>query len=291
MFINLAPGPIGLPPMPWADLLRLAARHGFGGTDLPIDQISSEDDAHAAGEMARSLGLRWGLFGRPANFFGTEDEHAQGLRRLRAIAPLARIAGCTRTYDHIWPGHDERPYADNFAFHVQRLKPVAAILAEHGLCFGIEFIGPATKRAGLAYPFIHRLEQALELRDAVGEGTGIVLDFYHWHCSGGTLEDLRLLRGVPIVNVHANDARPDRTREEQIDHERAMPMTTGVIDAAAVLGVLMDLDYDGPVIAEPFKPRRTELAAMTPDDAADSVIACMRQVFAAAASRRAMSPK
>ena len=248
--------------------------------DLPLKRIDTPEVADRARQRLEHAGLRWGLFWMPFAIDAPAPQYEAGLERLKAMAPLAAAAGAGRTYNHIWPAHDCLDYVSNFHFHVERIKPVADLLREHGITYGIEFIGPQTMREGHRHPFIHRLDQALELIDAAGGGCGLVLDTFHWYTSGGTLDELRrALPGVDIVNVHVNDAQPDRSRDAQLDHERAMPLATGVIDAAQVLGILHELKYDGPVIVEPFEPEKQRLSHLDRDAAAAEVIECMKQLM------------
>ncbi len=285
MYSNLAPGQIGIQKLALRDLVDLASRHGFGGVDLPMDQITTNAQADAAEELVTSRDLRWGLFWLPGNFLGDEPAFDEGMVKLGEMLPRVKRAGGRRTYDHIWPGHDERDYKTNFAFHVERLKPLRDVLQAHGVTMGLEFIGPRTKREGLKHAFVHRLDQVLELIEAVGDGVGVVLDFFHWYCSGATLDDLDQLEGVPIVNVHANDAREDRSRDQQLDHERAMPMATGIIDGEGIMAKLIGLGYDGPIIVEPFQPAREELAALGPEVAASAAVSSLDRLIQAGRER------
>jgi len=46
-----------------------------------------------------------------------------------------------------------------------------------------------------------------------------------------------------------------------MDLKRELPMATGVIDLASFLGALVQIGYDGPVRAEPFKAELREMSA------------------------------
>jgi sugar phosphate isomerase/epimerase len=117
--------------------------------------------------------------------------------------------------------------------------------------------------------------------DAVGPHLGIVVDCFHWYCSSGTLESLeKNLAGRTVVNVHANDALP-RPREEQLDGERALPMAYGTVDAPGVLRTLRKLNYDGPVIAEPFMPELERLHQLPSDDVAAEIGELMQRLMQA----------
>ena len=55
-----------------------------------------------------------------------------------------------------------------------------------------------------------------------------------------------------------------------------MPGATGVIDIGTFLGVLRDLDYDGPVMVEPFSER---LRAMEDEEAVAATAAAFAMVW------------
>ena len=57
-----------------------------------------------------------------------------------------------------------------------------------------------------------------------------------------------------MVNYHVNDGRPGRTWQEQQDLDRALPLETGVIDAALPYRLFKANGYCGPVMCEPMKP-------------------------------------
>lgn len=265
--------------VPFLELCALATAHGFGGVDLPGAVLGDVAAARDAGQSIRDAGLRPGLFWLPCDVTAADDAgYRDGMAALRRMLPAVQAAGGTRTYCHIWPGSDSRVQAENFRWHAARLGPLVELLSEFGVRLGLEFIGPQTLRDRFRHPFIHTLPQVLELADAIG--AGVVLDFFHWHCSGSTLAELRrLLPADRIVNVHANDAVAGRPREKQRDDERDLPLATGVIDAHGLLRWLRDIAYDGPIIAEPFTPQITRLRALPPEAVAAEVGACLRRLL------------
>jgi sugar phosphate isomerase/epimerase len=280
VYVNLNPGTVGIRGLAPEDLVGLAARHGFGGVDFPAADVADEDEAARLAALAADAGLRWGLFWLPSDFLRVPDaEFDAGLERLRALLPVVRAAGCKRAYNHVWPGSDERPPDENRRWHVERLRRLVAVLDPAGVRLGLEFIGPKTLADRFRHPFIRTLPEALELADEADPRIGLVLDFFHWHTSGGTLDEVReVLPVARLVNVHANDARADRPRDAQQDLERAMPLETGVIDGPGLVRVLLEKGYDGPIIAEPFKPAKDRLASLPPDEAAAEVAACMNEL-------------
>ena len=274
MYLNLAPGAVGIGGLNLEQQIALASETGFEGIDLPVGDAQVAADPAAAKAKAEAAGLPFGGFGLPVDFRGDEA----GLDALPRHAANAQAAGCTRCYTWIMPRHDELDYRANFTQHRDRLKPAAACLAEHGIGLGLEFVGPKTLRDGAKHTFIHTIDQMLELCDAIGTpNMGLLLDCFHWYTSGATREDITTKLRGRIVYVHVNDARAGRGPDEQIDSERALPCETGVIDIKAFLGGLSDVGYDGPLTAEPFMP---ELRDLSPADCAQRVMTTMRTMMA-----------
>ncbi|MCE9589497.1 MAG: sugar phosphate isomerase/epimerase [Planctomycetes bacterium] len=276
MYLNLAPSAVSVS----ADLkqtIALAKKHGFAGIDLPLGDPLVQADPAGAAALVRDAGLRWGAFGLPVDFRGEETVYCRGFDALYKAMPLAQKAGCTRCTTWIMPAHNTLEYKDNLKVHVDRLARAAKLMAEHGIRFGIEPVAPFTLRRKFTHPFVHNIDTGLELADAIGSNTGLLLDAFHWHCARNTAGDIRAKLTGRVVLVHVNDARPGRTPEEQIDNERALPTETGVIDLKGFIAALRDIAYDGPVTAEPFM---RELGDIPADAAVGRVAATMQKMMA-----------
>ena len=287
MHANLSPATLGMRGLDGSALIELAAAHGFGSVDLPLEQVRDVAHARDLGAEAAAAGVGWGLFWLPADALAVDDAgFADMLAALGRLLPLVEAAGCTRTYCHIWPASDEREPDANRAWHRARLRRMLPLLADHGVDLGLEFLGPADLRAGRRHPFLWTLPQLTALIDGLDPAPGVVLDCFHWYCSGGTLAEVRAqLRGRLVVNVHANDARPGLAPAQQRDQERALPLATGMIDAVGLLAELHALGYAGPVIAEPFQPELARLAAMAPAAVAAEIGALLARLIAEAKRR------
>jgi sugar phosphate isomerase/epimerase len=174
------------------------------------------------------------------------------------------------------PGNNERPFLANFKFHVDRIGPAAAILADHGIALGLEFIGPKTLRKTFAHRFIYTLEGMLALGAAMGTGNvGLLLDIWHLYTSHGSIDQVRELDASEVVVVHINDAPAGIAVDEQLDQVRTLPGETGVLDVAGFLQALEAIGYDGPVTVEPFSQRLRE---MTTEDAVAATAAAVNKV-------------
>ncbi len=264
MFKCLAPGAIGVK----ADLeegLAYARDGGFQGLDVNMRAISDLVDAQGADhvkDLFGNHGLRIGVWGLGFAWNGSEADFKEGMDALPRLAASAAAVGATRVSQWVPPASDDLRFRENFRFHVERLRPVAEVLGEHGCRLGLEHIGPRTLRDGKQYGFIYTQAGMLALTEAVGTGNvGLLLDAWHWYTGLGTESDLRSLTNDDIVYVHVNDAPAGVGIADQVDNVRALPSETGVIDLVAFLSVLKDIGYDGPVTPEPFSQRVRELPA------------------------------
>jgi sugar phosphate isomerase/epimerase len=279
MFKNLSTSAVGIKAN-FQQALDLAKRHGFAGIDAPVSEITALIDqrgAQAVNDMFAAAGLKPGGFGCPTNFRTDEGAWETGLAQLPRLAKAAQAIGCQRCYTWIAPASDTLDYAANFELHVTRLKPIAEILNAHGIRIGLEFVGPKTSRRGKKHEFIHDMEGAFELCDAIGtSNVGLLLDSWHWYASRGKVDDITSLKASEVVYVQVNDAPKGVTVEEQIDNVRDLPAATGVIDIKGFLQAIKSIGYDGPITAEPY---RKDLATLPSDQAAKAVAEAMDKML------------
>ncbi len=281
MFKNLNPGMIGIHAS-LSEAQEMAVQYGFEGTDLHLPEVAEmvrRTSLEEVRDRIAGTGLRPGNWGLPIEWHGSEQKWKEETARLRRYAALAREIGALRTTTVVLPCSDERSFDANYAFHVERLTPVARILGEYGCRFGLEFIGPKTLRRGKKHDFIYTMDGMLALCRDLGPNVGLLLDLWHWYTSRGTWEDLSKLDHDDVVNVHVNDAPAGIPVDEQIDNQRCLPGETGVLDMGRFLGVLDDIGYDGPVTAEPFSAR---VNAMAPQAALQETSDAMRRAWVSA---------
>ncbi|MEM2905842.1 MAG: sugar phosphate isomerase/epimerase family protein [Candidatus Bathyarchaeia archaeon] len=258
MFRNLSPGAIGVKAS-LAEAVQLTRSAGFEGVDLDIREVTAlvkEGGLSEVRGLFDQAGIRPGGWGLPVDWRGEEASYRAGLAQLRVFAEVASRLDARRASTWVLPFSDERPFKENFEWHVRRFEPIARILAEHGCSLGLEFIGPKTSRAKHRYEFIYTLEGVLELCEAISTGNvGLLLDSWHWYTSHGTLAELRKLKNRQVVYVHINDAPAGIPIDEHVDNVRCLPGETGVIDLKGFLESLKAIGYDGPVTPEPFSQK------------------------------------
>ena len=276
----ITPGAIGVDVTSQQELNALAQRHGFEAVEPRPDEIaamSASQLAALAADLA-AKNLTWAAAVLPVDFRKDDATFRAGLSDLPRIAAGLQRAGVQRVGTWLAPSSDELTYRPNFQRHVVRLRDVARVLHDHGLRFGLEYVGTRLSLVGRRYPFVHTLAETRELIAEIGApGTGIVLDSWHWWQAGDTVADLRQLTNADVVSVDLNDAPKDIPKAQQRDGERELPAATGVIDTAAFLGVLVHLGYDGPIRAEPFNKA---LNALDNEAACAAVTAAVRRAFA-----------
>jgi len=257
MFRNLSCGAVGVP----ADLkqaIEYAKLGSFQGIDVPVGEVVpllEQQGADAVKALFADHGLQMGGIGWPVRWMGGEEDWKTDLAALPAWCATVQKFGGTRCATWIPSWNDERAWDENWQFHVDRLKPMAEIANDYGVRMGLEFLGPQTLFAGKKHHFISTAWKMLELCEQIGPNAGLLLDAWHWHTSGGTLDDLRRMTNRDVVYVHINDAPPGLAMNEYVDNVRALPGETGVIDLTGFLQTLQAIGYDGPVTPEPFSAK------------------------------------
>ena len=230
MYTTISPDALGIRGLALSDAIDLARDAGFAGLSFDSRAVAraiDEQGLAAVQEQFAQAGVKPALWNLPVAWRDDSQWEAD-LRELPRLARAARELGSTRTATYMPSGSDERPFQENFAWHVARLRPIAEVLRDEGCRFGIEFIGPKTYRAAFRHEFIFTLDGVMELIAAIGTGNvGVMLDSWHLYTSGGSLADLKRLTNQDVVVVHVNDAPAGIERDEQIDTVRTLPMETG----------------------------------------------------------------
>jgi sugar phosphate isomerase/epimerase len=257
--------------------LDVARKYGFEGVGVSIAEVKDSGPEHYADELARRglVAASWGL----TVDVRTDEDAAfrSDLADLPAAAELAARVGLARTSTWIPSFSDTLPAARYAERLVGRVRDVAQILADQGQRLGLEFLGPETLRAGHTHECVHTLDGMLEIvADTKAPNVGLLLDSWHWHTSGGTVEELAALTNDLVVTVHVNDAPEGVPTNEYVDNDRRLPTETGVIDLAGFMSALAGIGYDGPLAPEPFDK---SLADLTADERMTRVEESMRRLW------------
>jgi sugar phosphate isomerase/epimerase len=259
--------------------VALAAKHGFEGLDPDPAYFAmlSDSEIKRLLDDLKAKNLRLGAAGMLVEFRKDEATFNDGLAKLPATAAVLQRAGVQRMSTYIMSAHPDLTYLQNFRQHATRLRQVATILNDHGIRFGIEYVGPRSVWRSQRHPFVHTLSEIRELIVAIGQSNvGVQLDSYHWFTAEETAADILSLRNEDVVTVDLNDAPLGRTLDEQKDLERELPGATGVIPIKTFLDNLRKIGYVGAVHAEPFD---AALRAKPIDEACALTAAAMKKVM------------
>jgi sugar phosphate isomerase/epimerase len=285
MYSSLMPGAIGLSNLSLEESIDLAAKAGFDGVWFDIrraHELATERGVDYVKDLFASKGVKPGGWGAPVRW-QDDTNRDQDLELLKPLAELGVELGNPFTTTGIMPANNERPYDEQYAFILERLKPYAEALKAAEVGLGIEFIAPKTLRDKFKYQFIYSMPDMLKLGEAVGTGNvGVLFDVWHHYTAHGTLEEMDLLTKDNVFVVHVNDAPKGLEIDEQQDLSRTLPMETGVIPAPEMIKRLAEIGFEGPVIAEPFSARINDLAATDPEAAATETRESITKLFAAA---------
>jgi sugar phosphate isomerase/epimerase len=278
MYKSFSSGLLGFSGRSLADDIPLAIKYGYEGINIDIKKDSAAYSPSELTDILAKNKLKSGGFGFPVEFRKDEALYDEGMKQLRSCCEFAKKTGTNRCSTYLMPCSDTLDYKSNFKLHKERLTPAAKILEEYGIRFGFEFVGPPSLRKRKAYEFIHDLDGLNELLDAIGTSNlGYLLDVFHWDLAGQVFDDFKKIPGKKwVVMAHLNDAPSGRTREEQLDQQRELPGTTGVLRVAEFMQGLKNLGYDGPVSVEPFN---ATLKAMPIEDAVKAAKAGMDKVW------------
>ena len=249
-----------------SELIELTLSYGFKGLDLDIEAFQKQAETRGldyARRLLDSAKLKIGGFDLPVAWQGDDGTFKSDLERLPQWAQLASEIGATGCRTTILPACDDKPYHENFEFHRHRLTDIAEALAPYSIRLGLDFIAPAGRREGRVHQFISTPDALLLLIKTTGVANiGVVVDLWHWHVGGGTLDQLSELKAEQIVMVRVADVPDDVELESIQEHQRLLPGESGVVDTVAALTLFSQLGYDGPVTP---LPDASQFSGMTRD--------------------------
>ena len=234
--------------VPWPDFARLAAKVGFPGTDVMLEDAMKQGVA-ATKDLLAELKLRPAAINFAPEFRKDDATFAAGLVKLKESAPFAEAIGCPRMVTYIMSS-SPTPKEELRELYRKRFSEAAKILADSNVRLGLEFLGPLHIRKAFPHEFIWRMDEMLEFAKTCGPNVGLLLDAWHWHHAGATTEDIIKAGKERIVHVHFDDA-PNLPPEQIRDNERLLP-GEGVINLTGFLQALKKIGYTDALSVEVF---------------------------------------
>lgn len=242
-----------------SEIIESLLTNGFKGLDLEIVEFARQVQAQGLAKARRAVDsarLKLSSFALPVDWDADPDQQRREKGQHGPLAELAQQLGCNKATVLLPPASDVRPYHENFELCRRRLAEWGTWLASLNIQLGVGILAPTELRRGRAYQFIQTFDQLLLLLKMVNHpNVGVALDTWHWHLGGGTLDQLRNLGTLPVVSVALADCDADALADTVEDSARRLPGETGVIDHVAVVSLLADLNYAGPLTPQPHPSR------------------------------------
>jgi sugar phosphate isomerase/epimerase len=232
----------------WPDFARLAAKTGYGGVDLNLEAAMKEGP-EATRALLKELKLRPACCGCPVNVGRDEAAFQAGMERLDEAARFAAAVGCNRM-TAILPAGSRTPKDELLKRYTERYTAVGTVLAKHDVRLGFEFLGPLHLRARQPFEFLWRMNDVVAFCKECGPNMGLLLDAWHWHHAGGTVEDILKAGKSRIVTVHVSDCA--RMAPEDVKDNQRLLAGEGVIDLVGFFQALKKVGYTDGVSPEPL---------------------------------------
>lgn len=263
------------------DKAKLAAKVGYGGVDWDFGPMKTAG-VDASKALFAELRIKPTIanlpMARPLPFGGEQAVFQQALTQLADDAAFSAAIGCQKMMV-VLPATSPIAKEEQRKIVRDRLAAISDVLQKSNVRLGIEFLGVQQFRMGREgapppIPFIWNLPEAAALAKDSGPNVGVILDVWHWHHSGSTIDDILAAGKDRIVHVHVSDAKA-QPPEEVRDNQRVMP-GEGVINLVGFFQALKKVGYDGGVSPEPLGRVPQE---MSPEDGAklalDTTLAVM----------------
>jgi len=264
---------------PWPEFARLAAKVGYGGVDLSLGPAMKEG-VDATRALLAELKLRLSFSNLPGAPTRDEEAFRKGMDGLEDAAKFSAAVGCNRMMV-VMPPSSQVPKDELRKTLKDRFTEIGAILERQKIRLGFEFLGPLQFRTRAPHEFIWRMGEMVDFAKECGANFGVVLDSWHWHHSGGTVDDIIKAGKSRIVTVHVSDAAK-MAPEDVRDNQRLMP-GEGVIDLMGFFKALKSIGYEDGVSPEPLGRVPKEMSA---EDGArlglETTLAVMRKAGAIA---------
>ena len=232
----------------WPESAALAASAGFPGCDVAI-MTAMKAGLDTTRDTLAKYKLRAAAVDLPVDFRRDDETFQNGLKLLPDVASFAAAIDCPRMVTYILSSSD-KPKPEQRKLLLDRFRAVAGVLARSHVRLGLEFLGPLHIRKAQPYEFIYKMDEMLAFSKECGSNCGLLLDTWHWHHAGATVDDILAAGKERIVHVHFNDAARQAPQDVR-DNRRLLP-GEGVIDLKGCLQALQKIGYEDALSVEVF---------------------------------------
>ncbi len=254
MFRNLSTLALGITGRQ-SELIELALTYGYRGVDVDMGEFSKRVDNTSVDHAARfleSAGLKVGSFDLPIDWSGDDASYTAEFERLKHVCEIASTIKAKRCVALIPPASDEIPYHENFERQRKRFHEIADVLGGHSISLAIGLQAATELRKGREYQFIYQVDDLLTLIKSISaKNVGLALDTWNWRVGGGSLEQLRDFGSERILVARLADAPEDVDMSALSATQRLVPGQGGLVDNEAMVKVLVEGGYSGPLTVFP----------------------------------------
>jgi sugar phosphate isomerase/epimerase len=250
MYRNLNPESLGIAGRQ-SELIELTLSYGFRGLDVDASDLLKRASLMGVEEATRYLRsgkVKVGGLQLPLPLSADDAAFKTAFEKLPALADIAKQVGFRDCEAVLDPASDTTPYHGNFERHRERLGKVADLLARYEIRLAVGFRAALLHRRGREFQFIHQADEALTLIKTTGcSNLGLALDTWNWRLGGGDWEAFAGPKAPPVFTLRIADVPMDVDLNAVTDEQRLPPSDETVPGHAALLGQLVDRNYDGPV--------------------------------------------
>jgi len=178
--------------------------------------------------------------------FNSRWEKINTMNLIQRYAEIADKINCP--YIVLVPSPRPTGVSDKEIFEesVRVLREISNKFRSNRVKFAFEFLG-------FSWCSVSTLEQDFEIVKAVNrKNIGMVLDTFHFFAGGSSLDSIQRVDPDKIFILHINDSE-DLPKSDLQDAHRLYP-GEGVIPLREIVSKLKEIQYDGPVSIEMFRP-------------------------------------
>src|SRR4051794_15531954 len=169
MYKNLSPSAIGVFARQ-SELVEIALTHRFKGFEIEIGEVLRRAQSSNVSQACRylcSAQVRIGGFELPIRWSAGESDLQADLSTIGLLLEVCTALRADRCFTTIRPTCDQRPFHENFEFHIQRLQKIADALAPAGVKLGLNFLPAPVDRVDGGFEFIHQVDPLLLLINGI----------------------------------------------------------------------------------------------------------------------------
>ncbi len=178
--------------------------------------------------------------------FNSSWEKTNTMNMIKRYAEVADKIGCP--YIVLVPSPRPQGVSDREIYEesVKVLGEISNKFKKYEVKFAFEFLG-------FSWCSVSTLEQDIEIVKAVSRNNvGLVLDTFHFYAGGSAIDAIKTMDKDKLYILHINDAE-NLPKENLQDAHRLFP-GEGVIPLREITARLKEIQYDGPVSIEMFRP-------------------------------------